>query len=214
MRLLGLGTLGRALRERGVRGEGARTALSAVARVFGAMLLTRCVSSTNTPSCAFRGDADNVVAKYRTNPALSSTLRELQYVLPKLWSLVLSSRADQNQHAPPHPRALALNSATRSLAARQCAQVRTELALALGRLSTRSALVSDTRTAARRTSAHHCTLLLRLVDLELRHWRGLAAAAAAPDNVQVRQLDAAKARSSTGSWQVFGHGGGCSCWAY
>ena len=43
MAMLGLGTLGRSLRERGVRGEGARTALSAVARLFDALLLTRCV---------------------------------------------------------------------------------------------------------------------------------------------------------------------------
>lgn len=68
---------------------------------------------------------------------------------------------------------------TRSLAAQQCGQVRTELALALGRLSTRSSLVSNTRTAARRASNCSRTLLLRLVDLELRCWRGRAATAAA-----------------------------------
>lgn len=38
---LGLRTLGRSLRERGVRGEGARMALTAVARLLDALLLTR-----------------------------------------------------------------------------------------------------------------------------------------------------------------------------
>lgn len=41
--VLGLRTLGRSLRERGVRGEGARMALTAVARVFDALLLMRRV---------------------------------------------------------------------------------------------------------------------------------------------------------------------------
>lgn len=40
---LGLDTLGRALRERGVKGEGARTALTAAARLLNALILTRCV---------------------------------------------------------------------------------------------------------------------------------------------------------------------------
>lgn len=43
MAALGLDTLGRSLRARGVRGEGARTALNAVARVLDALLLTRFV---------------------------------------------------------------------------------------------------------------------------------------------------------------------------
>ncbi|CAM9153012.1 unnamed protein product, partial [Ectocarpus sp. 8 AP-2014] len=106
MAVLGLDTLGQSLRERGVRGEGARMALTAVARLLGALRLTR------------------------------------------------------------------------HLAARQCAEVRTELALALGRLSCRAMLVSDTRAAARRTSICNRTLLLRLVRSEMRLWRLRAAAAA------------------------------------
>ena len=108
-----------------------------------------------------------------------------------------------NSHGLTRERAVPLISITRTLAARQCAQARTELALALGRLSTRSAFVSDTQTAARRTSAHHRTLLLRLVDLELRHWQELAAAAsAASENVEVR-LRAAKKAGAKDSGQKF-----------
>ncbi|CAM9749611.1 unnamed protein product, partial [Ectocarpus sp. 12 AP-2014] len=102
--VLGLDTLGQSLRERGVRGEGARMALTAVARLLGALRLTR------------------------------------------------------------------------RLAAQQCAEVRTELALALGRLSCRA--VSDTRAAARRTSTCNRTVLLRLVRSEMQSWRLRAAAAA------------------------------------
>ncbi|CAM9572880.1 unnamed protein product, partial [Scytosiphon promiscuus] len=97
--VLGLDTLGRSLRARGVRGEGARTALSAVARVLHALILTR------------------------------------------------------------------------GLAAQQCAEARTELALAVARLSSRAALVSDTREASRRASTCNRTLVLRLVDAEVRCWR-------------------------------------------
>ncbi len=203
MRLLGLGTLGRALRERGVRGEGARTALGAVARVFDALLLTRCVSRTNMRSSAFRGTAERYGRRVSNEPrTLFNLVHPATLIRRSSRSFGTIFSCHQNQH----PCDATLISATRSLAARQCAQVRTELALAIGRLSTRSTLVSDTRTAARRASAHHRTLLLRLVDLELRHWRGLAAAAAAPENVQVRRLDGAKAQSSIDNWDVFGHG--------
>ncbi|CAM9185733.1 unnamed protein product [Ectocarpus sp. 4 AP-2014] len=106
MAVLGLDTLGQSLRERGVRGEGARMALTAVARLLGALRLTR------------------------------------------------------------------------RLAAQQCAEVRTELALALGRLSCRAMLVSDTRAAARRTSICNRTVLLRLVRSEIQLWRLHAATAA------------------------------------
>ncbi|CAB1111236.1 unnamed protein product [Ectocarpus sp. CCAP 1310/34] len=105
MAVLGLDTLGQSLRERGVRGEGARMALTAVARLLGALRLTR------------------------------------------------------------------------RLAAQQCAEVRTELALTLGRLSCRAMLVSDTRAAARRTSICNRTVLLRLVRSEMQLWRLRAAAA-------------------------------------
>lgn len=43
MAVLGLDTLGQSLRERGVRGEGARVALTAVARLLGALRLTRYI---------------------------------------------------------------------------------------------------------------------------------------------------------------------------
>ncbi|CAM9172713.1 unnamed protein product [Ectocarpus fasciculatus] len=76
---------------------------------------------------------------------------------------------------------------TRRLAAQQCAEVRTELALALGRLSCRAMLVSDTRAAARRTSSCNCTLLLRLVSLEMRLWRLHAAAAATRQSAKEKE---------------------------
>ncbi|CAM9632649.1 unnamed protein product [Ectocarpus sp. 6 AP-2014] len=115
MAVLGLDTLGQSLRERGVRGEGARMALTAVARLLGALRLTR------------------------------------------------------------------------HLAAQQCAEVRTELALALGRLSCRAMLVSDTRAAARRTSICNRTLLLRLVRSEMRLWRLRAAAAATEQSAKEKE---------------------------
>lgn len=94
----------------------------------------------------------------------------------------LFSWAKRNQQRTPrYPNAV---TPTRSLAAQQCAQVRTELALALGRLSTRSLLVSNTRSAARRASTCNRTLLLRLVDLELRRWREGATTAEASSNQQ------------------------------
>lgn len=86
--------------------------------------------------------------------------------------------------ATPHA-SLSWLTPARSLAAQQCAQVRTELALALARLSTRSSLVSNTRSAARQASTCNRTLLLRLVDLELRRWRDRATAAAASGNREV-----------------------------
>lgn len=51
MAVLGLNTLGRALRERGVKGEGARTALAVVARLLNALILTRCVRGMRDKAC-------------------------------------------------------------------------------------------------------------------------------------------------------------------
>ncbi|CBJ26670.1 expressed unknown protein [Ectocarpus siliculosus] len=76
----------------------------------------------------------------------------------------------------------------RHLAAQQCAEVRTELALALGRLSCRAMLVSDTRAAARRTSICNRTLLLRLVRSEMRLWRLRAAAAATEQSAREKEV--------------------------
>eukprot|EP00904_Undaria_pinnatifida_P010774 jgi/Undpi1/6827/HiC_scaffold_21.g09303.m1 len=58
----------------------------------------------------------------------------------------------------------------RNLAAKQCAEVRAELAGAVARLSSRAALASESREMARRASICNTTLLIRLVDLELRCW--------------------------------------------
>lgn len=51
MAVLGLATLGRSLRERGVKGEGARTALTAVVRLLNALFLTRCALGLRHDTC-------------------------------------------------------------------------------------------------------------------------------------------------------------------
>lgn len=61
----------------------------------------------------------------------------------------------------------------RSLAAKQCAEVRAELAAAIARLSSRAAVVAEARGIARKASTCNSTLLTRLVDLELRCWHAL-----------------------------------------
>lgn len=77
---------------------------------------------------------------------------------------------DSSSPAPP-PLPPSPPASTRRLAAQQCAEARTELALAIARLSSRGALVSDTREASRRAFTCNRTLVLRLVDAELRCWR-------------------------------------------
>lgn len=64
----------------------------------------------------------------------------------------------------------------RNFASKQCAEVRGELAGAIARLSSRANLVSDSRARAREVSSFNQTLVLRLVEAEMRSWRPSAPA--------------------------------------
>ena len=93
-----------------------------------------------------------------------------------LWSLRLGLKRGVNVHRflqPPRKTTFAGDTTRRNLAAKQCAEVRAELAAAVARLSSRAAVVSEARGIARKASTCNSTLLMRLVDLELRGWHAL-----------------------------------------
>lgn len=59
----------------------------------------------------------------------------------------------------------------RQLAAKQCAEVRTELARAVSRLFTRATIDSGTQMVAREAVNRNLALIIRLIDMELQCWR-------------------------------------------
>lgn len=96
------------------------------------------------------------------------TQQDQHFSLPVVVALVTRRYSTR---APLRGSIAATRTPVRSLASKQCADVRGELAGAIARLSSRANLVSDSRARAREVSGFNRTLILRLVEAEIRSWR-------------------------------------------
>lgn len=87
----------------------------------------------------------------------------------QVWVALVTRR--YSTRAPLRDSLAATRASGRNFASKQCAEVRGELAGAIARLSSRANLVSDSRARAREVSGFNRTLILRLVEAEIRSWQ-------------------------------------------